>query len=82
MKIKALLIAAVATSATLSAFPAFAQAPQTYGTVLKRGTTVNEAQRQQYGAPGVTNELSSDAKESATGGPSGGLARGGAAGGS
>lgn len=79
MKVKALLF--VAVSATLSAFPAYAQAPQTYGTVLKRGTTVDEAQRQEYGAPGVTNELSSDTKQSATGGPSGGLARGGAAGG-
>ena len=81
MKINSLLFAAVAASATLLALPAFAQAPQNYGTVLKRGTTVNEAQRQQYEAPGVTDELSSDTKQSATGGPSGGVARGGAAGG-
>lgn len=85
MTCKKLVVVAVATAATFSALPSFAQeasrTPQTYGTVLKRGTTVNQAQERQFNAPGVTNELSPGAKESATGGPSGGLGRGGASGG-
>ena len=85
MIFKTFVSTAVMAAATFSALPSFAQgvpqAPQTYGTVLKRGTTVNQAQERQNNAPGVTNEISSDAKQSATGGPSGGLGRGGAAGG-
>ena len=82
MKFTALLFVTVAASTILPAIPSLAQgAPQEYGAVLKRGTTVTDAQRREYQAPGVTDELASDTKQSATGGPSGGVGRGGASGG-
>ena len=81
MTFKNLLFVVVAGAATLPALPAFAQGLQEYDVSQTRGATVANAQRLENQAPGNTNELSSDAKESATGGPSGGLGRGGAAGG-
>ena len=49
---------------------------------LKRGSTVNNTANANQHAPGDAKELARDTKQSATGGPSGGFGRGGAAGGS
>ncbi len=80
MTFKTTTFVAAAAAIILPALPSFAQQPQSYGAVLKRGTTVTQAQQREYQAPGNTQELSYDAKESATGGPAGGLGRGGAGG--
>ena len=48
---------------------------------LKRGSTINNAANANQHAPGDARELAPDTKQSATGGPSGGYGRGGAAGG-
>ena len=83
MKLKHTLLAVVATSAIFSSLPCFAQGgPPEYENRLTQGSTVRNEQEAQSRAPGDAQELAPDTKQSATGGPSGGLGRGGAAGGS
>ena len=76
-------LALAAALVTFSAIPCVAQTSADTATTspLKRGTTVNNAAKANNKAPGVTKELAPDTKQSATGGPSGGVGRGGASGG-
>ena len=85
MKLKILLLAGMAASASFAALPSVAQtanADTATAPYLKRGSTVNTAANGNERAPGEAQELAPDTKQAATGGPSGGLGRGGAAGGS
>ena len=69
---------------TLSALPSLAQTSDaTTGAqpAIKQGSTVNNAAKANDAAPGTTKEIAPDTKQSATGGPAGGNARGGASGG-
>lgn len=69
---------------TVSALPSVAQnsnADTATAPSLQRGSTVNNKANENQHSPGVAQELSPDTKQSATGGPSGGAARGGASGG-
>ncbi len=78
----ALTLAAVLV--TVSALPGAAQtadADTRTAPPLQQGSTVNNATKANQRAPGDAQELSPDNKQTATGGPSGGTGRGGAAGG-
>ena len=84
MKLAHLLLVTVAASAILAAHPGVAQTADTPTAVapfLQQGSTVNNAAIQNEDAPGDAEELAPDTKQTATGGPSGGYGRGGAAGG-
>ena len=84
MNISKANIALAAILVTFSALPSFAQTSDTETSTsspLKRGSTVNNAAKANQHAPGDARELAPDSKQSATGGPSGGTGRGGAAGG-
>ena len=84
MKSMKLTLAVASVLCALSAFPSVAQtsnADTATMPAMKRGSTVNNAANANEKAPGQAKELSPDTKQSATGGPSGGSARGGASGG-
>ena len=77
-------LALAAALLTVSALPSLAQtsdATTATQPALKQGSTVNNAAKSNDRAPGTAKELAPDTKQSATGGPSGGTGRGGAAGG-
>ncbi len=84
MQIKGLLLVTVAAVASFAALPSVAQtadADTRTAPFLQQGSTINNAANANQNAPGDAQELSPDTKQSATGGPSGGFGRGGAAGG-
>ena len=77
-------LAFAAAVLALSALPSLAQTRDTTTATqpaLKQGSTVNNTAKSNDAAPGTAKELAPDTKQSATGGPSGGAGRGGAAGG-
>ncbi len=92
MKLKTFLLVTATGLATVAAVPSVAQVynpsiAQTYDTVpaiapfLQQGSTINNAAIANQYAPGDAEELAPDTRQTATGGPSGGFGRGGAAGG-
>ena len=77
-------LALAAALVTLSALPSLAQtsdATTATQPALKQGSTVNNAAKANDASPGTAKEIAPDTKQSATGGPVGGNARGGASGG-
>ncbi len=84
MKSMKVNLALAAVLVTFSALPSTAQTSNTdtpTAPAMQRGSTVNNRANANQRAPGEAQELSPDTKQSATGGPSGGFGRGGAAGG-
>ncbi len=84
MKLKNVVFLTVAGLATVAALPSLAQTADTIPPVapfLQQGSTINNAAIANDYAPGDAHELSPDSGQTATGGPSGGFGRGGAAGG-
>ena len=84
MTFKTIAFLTVAGFATVAALPAVAQSTDVVPPVapfLQQGSTINNATIANDFAPGEAHEIAPDTGQSATGGPSGGFGRGGAAGG-
>ena len=84
MILKKIVFFTAAGLATVAALPSLAQTTDTVPPVapfLQQGSTINNATIANDLAPGEAREIAPDTGQTATGGPSGGFGRGGAAGG-